>query len=54
MLAGRVAARGRSSDGNVGDRLRRIVSSLEPDVIINNVGSAEEHAADLLQAIDGV
>lgn len=54
VLAGRVAARGRSSDGNVGDRLRRIVSSPEPDVIINNVGSAEEHAAELLQAIDGV
>lgn len=54
VLAGRVAARGRSSDGNVGDRLRRIVSSPEPDVTINNVGSAEEHVAELLQVIDGV
>lgn len=54
VLAGRVAARGRSSDGNVDDRLRRTVSSPEPDVTINNVGSAQEHAAELLQVIDGV
>lgn len=52
VLAQRLAARGRSSDGSIDDRLRRTVSSAEPDVTINNIGSAEEHAVELLKVID--
>lgn len=52
VLAQRLAARGRSSDGSIDDRLRRTVSSAEPDMTINNIGSAEEHAVELLKVID--
>ncbi len=54
ILAQRLAARARPSDGQLGDRLRRTVVSAEPDVVINNVGSAEDHAAELLKAIKGI
>lgn len=54
VLAQRVAARGRASDGRIEDRLRRAIVSAEPDFTINNVGSAEEHAAELLKVIDGI
>lgn len=54
VLALRLAARARPSDGQLGDRLRRTVVSAEPDVVINNVGSAEDHAAELLKVIKGV
>lgn len=54
VLAERVAARGRPSDGRIEDRLRRAVNSSKPDVIINNVGPAEDHAAELLKVIDGI
>ncbi len=53
ILAQRLAARARPSDGQLGDRLRRAVVTAEPDVIINNVGSADDHAAELLKAIRG-
>lgn len=53
VLAERVAARARPSDGKIGDRLRRTVITAEPDVIINNVGSANDHAAELLKVIKG-
>lgn len=54
VLAQRVAARGRASDGRIEDRLRRAIVSAEPDFTINNIGSAEEHAAELLKVIDGI
>lgn len=54
VLAQRLAERSRPSDGQLGDRLRRTVVSAEPDVIINNVGSAEDHAVELLKAIKGI
>lgn len=54
VLSQRVAARGRASDGRIDDRLRRAVSSPEPDATINNVGPADAHAAELLKFIDGV
>lgn len=51
VLAKRLAARARRSDGQIDDRLRRTVVAAVPDVIINNVGLAEDHAAELLSAI---
>jgi ribose 1,5-bisphosphokinase len=53
VLAQRLAARARPSDGQLGDRLRRTVISAEPDVIIDNTGPAEDHAAELLKVIKG-
>jgi ribose 1,5-bisphosphokinase len=54
ILAQRLAARARPSDGQLGDRLRRTIVSAEPDVVINNVESADNHATELLKAIKGV
>lgn len=54
VLAERLAARARPSDGQLGDRIRRAVVAPVPDVVINNVGPAEEHAAELLKAIGRV
>lgn len=56
ILAGRLAARARGSDGRVADRLRRAVNdaAATPDVTIMNVGSAEDHALELLRAIRGL
>jgi ribose 1,5-bisphosphokinase len=55
VLAGRLAARARSSDGQLADRLRRVVDSVGavPDIIINNIGSAEHHARELVGIIRG-
>ncbi|MDB5502670.1 MAG: phosphonate metabolism protein/1,5-bisphosphokinase (PRPP-forming) PhnN [Tardiphaga sp.] len=53
VLAARLAARGRGSDGPVGERLRRHVEGAEPDVIIQNVGRAEDHANELVRVIRG-
>lgn len=53
VLAERLAARARPSD-RVDDRLRRTVVAAVPDVIINNTGPAEDHAAELLRAIGRV
>jgi len=54
-LAARLAARGRSSDADLGERLYRAVdeAALVPDVAIANVGDAREHAAVLTQIIKG-
>jgi ribose 1,5-bisphosphokinase len=52
ILAQRLAARARPSDGQLDDRLRRAVIAAVPDVVINNIGRAEDHAAELLQAIN--
>lgn len=55
VLANRLAARDRKSDGRLEDRLRRsaVMPDAVPDVIVNNVGRAEEHAGELLRAIRG-
>jgi ribose 1,5-bisphosphokinase len=53
ILAARLAARSRNSDGQLADRLGRAVDGVAavPDVTINNVGSAEHHADELVQII---
>ena len=53
VLAARLAARGRASDGPIGDRLRRSVETAGADVTINNVSTAEAHADELIRAITG-
>ena len=56
ILVARLAARARDSDGRVADRLSRAVDAAAsiPDVTILDVGRAEDHARQLLQAIKGV
>jgi len=51
ILAARLAARGRASDGPLSDRLKRSVETSGADVTINNVSTADVHAAELIQAI---
>jgi ribose 1,5-bisphosphokinase len=55
VLSQRLAARSRSSDGQIEDRLRRVVddAAAAPDVTISNVGSAEQHARELVRIIRG-
>ena len=53
VLAQRIADRGRASDGQVDGRIRRAVVAAEPDVVINNIGPAIDHAAQLLKVIKG-
>jgi len=55
ILARRLAARGRSSDGKIEQRLGRKVDddSAVPDVTIVNMSSAEYHARQLLRFIKG-
>lgn len=53
ILAQRIADRGRASDGQVEGRIRRAVVSAEPDVVINNIGPAKDHAAQMLRVIRG-
>jgi ribose 1,5-bisphosphokinase len=52
VLAERLAARVRSSDGQIADRLGRTVEAA-PDATITNVGSAEHHARELVRIITG-
>jgi ribose 1,5-bisphosphokinase len=55
ILAARLAARGRATDGAIGARLRREApaqSELAPDVVIDNVGDPHIGAAQLIAAID--
>jgi len=52
VLAERLAARSRGSDGQIADRLGRAVEAA-PDATIINVGSAEHHARELLRIIRG-
>jgi len=54
VLAERIAARARPSDGQIDDRIRRTVVAAIPDVIINNVDPAQDHAVELLRAIGRV
>jgi ribose 1,5-bisphosphokinase len=55
VLAARLAARGRSSDADIGERLHRVVNeaALVPDVTIVNVDDAGVHAKLLTQIIRG-
>jgi len=55
ILAERLAARARSSDGRLADRLGRAVddAATAPDVTITNVGSVERHARELVRIIKG-
>jgi ribose 1,5-bisphosphokinase len=54
ILGRRLAARARSSDGEIAGRLGRAVdNAAAPDVTISNVGSAEHHAQELLRIIRG-
>jgi ribose 1,5-bisphosphokinase len=53
VLAQRLAARARHSDGNIADRLTRSVNdaSAHADVTILNAGSADYHSRHLLRVI---
>jgi ribose 1,5-bisphosphokinase len=53
VLAQRLAARARNSDGNIADRLARSVNdaSVNADVTILNAGSAEYHGRQLVRVI---
>ncbi|WP_027575052.1 phosphonate metabolism protein/1,5-bisphosphokinase (PRPP-forming) PhnN [Bradyrhizobium sp. WSM1743] len=53
VLAQRLAARARHSDGNIADRLARSVDdvSANADVTILNAGSAEYHSRQLMRVI---
>jgi ribose 1,5-bisphosphokinase len=55
ILKQRLAARARSSDGQIEQRLDRAVSDLAavPDITIVNVGGAEDHARELVRIIKG-
>jgi ribose 1,5-bisphosphokinase len=55
ILKERLAARARSSDGQIEQRLRRAVDNgvAAPDVIITNVGDVERHARELVRIIKG-
>jgi ribose 1,5-bisphosphokinase len=55
ILAERLAARARSSDGRLADRLGRAVddAATVPDVTITNAGSVEQHARELVRVIKG-
>ena len=55
ILGQRLAARGRSSDGKITDRLNRAVDDVAaaPDATIANIGSVERHARELVAIIRG-
>jgi ribose 1,5-bisphosphokinase len=55
ILAKRLAARGRGSDGKIDQRLGRVVDddAAVPDVTIVNMSSAEYHARQLVRFIKG-
>jgi ribose 1,5-bisphosphokinase len=54
VLAERLAARARGSDGELADRLGRVVDgAAAPDATISNVGSIEPHAREFLRIIWG-
>jgi ribose 1,5-bisphosphokinase len=55
VLAQRIAARARGSDGNIAQRLGRTVDDLAaiPDATIMNVGSADYHARQFVRIIKG-
>ncbi|HEV7880420.1 phosphonate metabolism protein/1,5-bisphosphokinase (PRPP-forming) PhnN [Bradyrhizobium sp.] len=56
ILKERLAARARSSDGQIEDRLNRAVGdpAAVPDLTIVNVGDAKDHARELVRIIKSV
>jgi ribose 1,5-bisphosphokinase len=56
VLAKRLVARTRGSDGRIAERLGRVVEGITatPDLTIVNVGRAEDGARELVRAIKGV
>ncbi len=56
VLAERLAARGRDSDGDLGGRLQRasLGTEGEPDLTISNVGAIEDNARKLAEFIVGL
>jgi ribose 1,5-bisphosphokinase len=56
VLAARLAARARGSDGSVRDRVGRspaLDNNLKPDVLIENVGTIEPSVQTLVRVISG-
>jgi ribose 1,5-bisphosphokinase len=56
ILAARLSARGRGSDGSIMDRVQRSVPAnreLNVDVVIENIGAVETAAATLLRVVSG-
>jgi ribose 1,5-bisphosphokinase len=55
VLAARLAARGRASDGSIGERVQRaaLQDTAAPDVEISNVGAAADHGHELAGIILG-
>jgi ribose 1,5-bisphosphokinase len=54
VLAERLAARARSSDGQIERRIRRAADvASAPDVTINNAGNVQDHARELVRIIRG-
>lgn len=54
VLAARLAARERGSDGAPAARLgRQVARDVAPDLTINNIGRAEDHAGELVRIIRG-
>lgn len=55
ILAERLAARSRSSDGPLSERLGRVVdtAATKPDVVISNVGDVDDHARELIRVVRG-
>jgi ribose 1,5-bisphosphokinase len=53
VLAERLAARARGSDGRLADRLGRAAEDAAPDVTIANIGDVEHHAGELVRVIRG-
>ena len=55
VLAARLAARGRASDGPIGERVQRasLQDTAAPDIEISNVGAAADHGHELAGIILG-
>jgi ribose 1,5-bisphosphokinase len=51
VLAARLAARGRASDGAISDRLTRSADGFTADAVIDNVGAPEAAAEQLVAVI---
>lgn len=56
VLAARLAARGRESDGDLGGRRQRasLATDGEPDLVIENVGAVEDNARRLAEFISSL
>jgi ribose 1,5-bisphosphokinase len=56
VLAQRLSARGRASDGDLGERLQRAALETDgaPDLVISNVGTVEDNARKLAEFISSL